>query len=90
MKRFWILVEIDVQTNGFNAKKVYMYDNKEQAVEKMRKLYLKAFEHYNDTDDNPFAEDNYDYQFTENYAFVSNYYYLDIFNTDLYMDDEDN
>ncbi len=83
MKRFYILVEVDVQYYGFNAKKVYMYDDADKAKEKMKELYLIAFKKYCNEDENPFATDNYAYEFGDTYAYVDGMYYLDIFNTDI-------
>ena len=83
MKRFWILVEVDVQGCGYNARNVFMYDNKESAQKKMEELYLKAFKKYCNPNDNPFSEDTYEYEFSENYAYISSMYYLDIFNEDI-------
>lgn len=83
MKRFYILVEVDVQDYGYNAENVYMFDDKEKAVAKMKELYLIAFKKYCNENDNPFATDNYSYEFGTDYAYVSGMYYLDIFNKDL-------
>lgn len=84
MKRFYILVEVDVQGYGYNAKSVQMFTDIEKAKEKMREMYLKAFKQYYDGDsEDPYAKDNYAYEFGDNYAYVNGYYYLDIFNTDI-------
>ena len=83
MKRFFILVEVDVQGYGFNAKSVQMFTDIEKAKEKMREMYLKAFKQYYGDDEDPYAEDNYGYQFGDTYCYVNGYYYLDIFNTDI-------
>ena len=81
--KIYILAEVNTQDFGFNTKNVYVFTEKEKAIEKMKELYLDAFNHYNSDDDDPFAEDSYDYQFTSNYAYVSSAYYLDIFEKEI-------
>lgn len=76
------MVEVDSQNFGFNAKSAQMFTDFEQAKEKMREMYLKMFKcYYGDKD--PYATGTYDYEFGDTYAYISNYYYLDIFNTDI-------
>lgn len=79
MKKIYILVEVDVQNYGFNARSVQIFTDIDKAKEKMREMYLKAFKQYYGDDEDPYAEDNYDYQFGDTYCYLNGYYYLDIF-----------
>ena len=77
MKKIYILVEVDLQSYGFNAKDALVFTDIEKAKEKMREMYLEAFKKCYGEED-PYATDSYDYQFGDTYCFV-NGYYLDIF-----------
>ena len=83
MKRFYILAIVDLDNYGYNTKKVIMYDDKEKAIAKMKELYLEQFYKHYSKDYNPYAQDTYAYQITDDFAYINGTYYIDIFNTDL-------
>lgn len=75
MKKIYILVEVDNQNYGFNAKDALIFTDIEKAKEKMREMYLEAFKKYYGEDENPYATN----EFSDTYCYVNGYYYLDIF-----------
>lgn len=79
MKKIYILVEVDIQNYGFNSKDALIFTDIEKAKEKMREMYLEAFKKYYGEDENPYATNDYDYEFGDTYCYVNGYYYLDIF-----------
>lgn len=79
MKTIYILVEVDLQSYGFSAKNALVFTGIEKAKEKMREMYLEAFKKYYGEDENPYATNDYDYEFGDTYCYVNGYYYLDIF-----------
>ena len=78
MKKIYILVEVDLQSYGFNAKDALVFNDIEKAKDKMREMYLEAFKKCYGEDGDPYSTDSYDYQFGDTYCYV-NGYYLDIF-----------
>ena len=83
MKKIYILVEVDLQSYGFNAKDALVFTDIEKAKEKMREMYLKAFKKYCGEDDDPYANDDYNYEFRDTYCDILGYYYIDIFTKNL-------
>ena len=83
MKKIYILVEVDLGSYGFNAKDALVFTDIEKAKEKMREMYLEAFKKYYGEDDDPFYDNNYDYEFRDTYCDILGYYYIDIFTKNL-------
>ena len=79
MKKIYILVEVDLQSYGYSAKNALVFTGIEKAKEKMREMYLEVFKKYYGEDDDPYAKDNYDYEFCDTYCDILGYYYIDIF-----------
>ena len=88
MKRFWILTFCDCVKYGFGTKSVFLFDDKEQAINKMKQMFEeKAKELKYDLPENYFNGDSntYGWDFGSDYAYFNDFYYWDIFNTDLYQ-----
>lgn len=81
MNRFYILTYCDAVHYGLGVKDVFLFDDKELAMKKMEQMYIEKCKE--EEIDNPFSGDSYDYDYGDNYAFISDRYYWDIFNKDL-------
>ena len=84
MKRFWILTYCDAVCYGLGVKEVYLYDNEDDAIAKMKEMYIEKAKELNI--ENPFDDMSYGYEFSNSYAYFSDAYYWDIFNKELYQD----
>lgn len=49
----------------------------------MRKQYLEKFKELHDANEDPYAPDTMDYQFTDDYAYLFGEYYWDIFEREI-------
>lgn len=73
----YILTHNDLVTYGYGTKSAKVFTKLEDAKTEMVDAYLeKCKEEMIDT---PLATDSYDYQLTDNYAFIEGKYYWDIF-----------
>ena len=81
MKKIYILTINDLNNVGYNCKDVEVFANKEDATERMRELYLDAFNNCwgNNENEDPYDKNTMDYQFADNFAYIFGEYYLDIF-----------
>ena len=84
MKRFWILTFCDAVYYGLGVKEVYLFDNKDEAISQMKKMYIEKAKELDI--ENPFDDMTYAYQFSDDYAYFTDAYYWDIFNKELYQD----
>lgn len=83
MKKIYILVFNDLRNNGYNCKDIKVYTDKVSATEEMRKQYLEKFKELHDANEDPYAPDTMDYQFTDDYAYLFGEYYWDIFEREI-------
>lgn len=78
--KIYTLTFNDVQDNGFGTYEVSTFLNKEEAVEKMKKEYLEKCADY--VIEKP-MDDTIENGLSDTYAFISMYYYWDIFETEI-------
>lgn len=86
MKRFFILTFCDLVRYGDGVKDVWMFDNEDEAIQKMNSMYFEKCKEEGISEDEMFDDKSYDFEFGTNYAYLSGRYYWDIFNKDLYQD----
>ena len=82
MRKIFVLVLVDLDNVGYNAKSVDVFPNVECANAEMKKQYLEKCKE--ELIDNPMNQNSMDYQFSENmYAYIFGKYYWDIFEKEI-------
>ena len=81
MKKIYILVVVDVNNVGYNAKDAIPFNTMEEAHDAMEKIYLDACEKAGI--ETPYEKGSMDYCIDWNYAYIFSGIYLDIFEKEI-------
>ena len=81
--KIFVLTFNDCVFYGNGTQNVTIFLNKEDAIKKMKEEYIEKCKE--ECVEEPMADDSYDNQITDNYAYISDTYYWDIFEREIDM-----